>query len=124
AGSSGRSPQSRRHDFNVLAEAVETYSNGRAVVVAGDFNVDYSDPADREIIKQFRSRLGLSDSGAGPHLPVWRERDFVLSRNGSGATITIEDAGEARQFVSGKRALSDHPALYARLRLVSHPTSN
>jgi endonuclease/exonuclease/phosphatase family metal-dependent hydrolase len=122
AGSGRRSLNSRRRNFDTLAQGVEKFSSGRAVVIAGDFNVDYSDPGDREILTEFRSRLGLMDSSAGPKLAVWRERDFILSRSGNGATITIEDAGEATEFVSGNRALSDHPALYVRLRLSARST--
>jgi hypothetical protein len=40
-------------------------------VIAGDFNVDYSYPSDRELIDDLRTKLGLSDSGAGPDLGVW-----------------------------------------------------
>jgi endonuclease/exonuclease/phosphatase family metal-dependent hydrolase len=121
AGSSKRSVRSRRHNFETLTRAIEKLSAGRAVVVGGDFNVDYSVPQDRETITQFRVRLGLEDSGAGPQLPVWRERDFLLFRSGIGAKITVESAGEATEFVSGGRALSDHPALYAQLRVVRRP---
>jgi len=122
SGSGRPSLDSRRHNFDTLAQGVERYSSGRAIVIAGDFNVDYSDPGDRDILKRFRSRLGLVDSSAAPKLAVWRERDFILFRDGDGATITIEDAGEATEFVSGNRALSDHPALYVRMRFAARPT--
>jgi hypothetical protein len=100
-----------------LTRVIEKHSGAGAVIVAGDFNVDYSRPYDRDIITAFRTRLGLRDSGAGPEIAVWRERDFILFRDGNGARISVLDAGEAREFVSGERALSDHPALYARMRL-------
>jgi endonuclease/exonuclease/phosphatase family metal-dependent hydrolase len=118
AGTSSRSMRSRRRNFEDLTQAVERLSAGAAVLVAGDFNVDYSRPRDRDYITLFREKLGLADSGAGPRLAVWRERDFILLRDGSGATISVEEAGEATEFVSGSRALSDHPALFARLKLL------
>jgi Endonuclease/Exonuclease/phosphatase family len=122
AGSSRRSVRSRRRNFDTLAAAIDELSAGRAVVVGGDFNVDYSRPEDRDTLTAFRSRLNLADSGAGPQLPVWREHDFILFRSAGSATISVEDAGEATEFVSGARALSDHPALYARFRVLPAQT--
>jgi endonuclease/exonuclease/phosphatase family metal-dependent hydrolase len=81
AGYNERSRRSRQRNFESLAHGVETHSGGRAVVIAGDFNADYSYPTDREIIGTFRQELGLSDTGAGPELPVWRQRDFLLYRS-------------------------------------------
>jgi exonuclease III len=115
AGAEGRSMRSRRRNFEVLAQTIAKESSDRAVVVGGDFNVDYSRPQDRDTITAFRQRLGLSDSGAGPELPVWREHDFLLFRSGNGARLSVVETGEAKEFVNGKRALSDHPALFARL---------
>jgi hypothetical protein len=66
---------------------------------------------------RFRERLGLEDSGAGAELPFWRERDFVLFRSGAGTNLSVEESGEAVEFVSRGRALSDHPALYVRFRV-------
>jgi endonuclease/exonuclease/phosphatase family metal-dependent hydrolase len=117
AGYNSRSRRSRQRNFESLAHGVEKYSNGRAVVIGGDFNVDYSFPSDRDLIGQLRAQLGLSDSGAGPQLGVWRHRDFLLFRSGNSARISVQNAGEAHEFVSGARALSDHPALYARFEL-------
>jgi endonuclease/exonuclease/phosphatase family metal-dependent hydrolase len=121
AGQSKRSVRSRRRNFETLTRVIEMHSGNGAVIVGGDFNVDYSRPDDRDFISAFRARLGLRDSGAGPQLAVWRERDFILFRDGNGATISVLEAGEAREFVSGERALSDHPALFARVRLSPAP---
>jgi len=117
AGGDKRSVRSRRRNFETLATAIETHSAGRAVVVGGDFNVDYSRPYDRDIITAFRERVELLDTSAAPELPVWRERDFILYRDGKRAKLSVLEAGEATEFVSGNRALSDHPALYATLRI-------
>jgi hypothetical protein len=118
AGSNRRSVRSRTRNFEALAAAIERISGDGAVVVAGDFNADYSRPHDRDAVTEFRKRVGLSDSGAGPELGVWHENDYLLFRSGHGATMSVEAAGEAKEFVNGNRALSDHPALFARLRLV------
>ena len=121
AGPSDKSVAVRRSQLEALAEAVERLSAGRAVVVGGDFNVAFIRPGDREMILWFREKLGLADSGAGPELPFWRERDYLLYRSGAGATLSVEAAGEAVEFVGRERALSDHPALYARFRVEPAP---
>ncbi len=117
AGGGGRSTRARQRQLTELAAAVEELSADRAVIVVGDFNTSFVRAEDRAAIHAFRKRLGLDDSGAGPELPQWRNRDFVLYRSAGGVTIEVEAAGEALQFVNAGRALSDHPALFARLRL-------
>jgi hypothetical protein len=47
----------------------------------------------------------------------WRERDYILYRNGADTELEVERAGEAREFVEQDRALSDYPAVYARFRV-------
>jgi endonuclease/exonuclease/phosphatase family metal-dependent hydrolase len=117
AGPSPRSVATRRGQLDELAAGIERLSPGRAVIVAGDFNTAYIRPGDRDMKLAFRERLSLLDSGAGPQLPFWRERDFILYRSGEGAALSVENAGEAVEFVNRGRALSDHPALYTRFRL-------
>jgi len=117
AGPGERSVAVRSSQLDELAEAVERLSAGRAVIVAGDFNLALIRAGDRPMKLRFRERLGLEDSGAGAELPFWRERDFVLFRSGGGTDLSVEESGEAVEFVSRGRALSDHPALYARFRV-------
>lgn len=122
SGASEESVAVRRTQLERLAAAVETLSEARAVIVAGDFNLGFDRPGDRELIHELRSRLGLRDSGAGPELPFWRERNYILYRGSADATLEVERAGEATEFVNRRRALSDHPALYARFRVESRRT--
>jgi len=119
SGSERESVEMRRQQLDILASLIESTSRDRAVIVAGDFNADPSRQGDRNVLFAFRTRLGLQDSGAGPELAAWRERNYILFRDGARTWIEVEAAGEAREFVSGQRALSDHPALFALLRLQS-----
>jgi len=121
AGPSDESVAVRRSQIEELAEAVERLSAGRAVVVAGDFNVAFIRPGDREMILWLREQLGLADSGAGPELPFWRERNYMLYRSGKNTKLSVEKAGEAVEFVGRGRALSDHPAIYVRFRVEPAP---
>jgi endonuclease/exonuclease/phosphatase family metal-dependent hydrolase len=123
AGPESQSIETRRLQLEVLAEGIERMSAQRAVIVLGDFNSAFARPGDRENIMSFRRRLGLLETGAGPELPIWRERDFILYRSGALGILSVEAAGEAKEFVSGGRALSDHPGLTARFRATPGPQS-
>jgi hypothetical protein len=116
SGSGKRSVEIRARQLEVLARAIEARPKLRAVIVGGDFNSVFNRASDRETIDQFRSRLDLRDSGAGPELHYWRDRDYILYRDGADTELEVERAGEAREFVVRDRALSDHPAVYARFR--------
>jgi endonuclease/exonuclease/phosphatase family metal-dependent hydrolase len=118
AGPSKASLSARRRQLEQLAAGIDSLSPGRAVIVAGDFNCDFSRPGDGDALMAFRQRIALQDSGAGPDLPFWRERDYVLYRSGSTTALSVEASGEAIEFVNGDRALSDHPALFVRFRAV------
>jgi endonuclease/exonuclease/phosphatase family metal-dependent hydrolase len=114
AGPTEESTQVRGKQLEQLAMAIEKQSANNAVIVAGDFNLGYIRPGDRGALAQFRELLGLSDTGAGPETPFWRERDFILYRSGGDTILAVEDSGEALEFTSAGRSLSDHPALFAR----------
>jgi hypothetical protein len=119
AGSDKRSQAARRTQLAELAADIETHSRDRAVIVAGDLNCAYGRAGDWDLLMDFRARVGLADSGAGPVLPRWRERDHILYRSGRTAALAVTSAGEAVEFVNGDRALSDHPAVFARFRAVA-----
>lgn len=117
AGRDKRSVKTRRRQLRMLASAIERQSAGRAVIVGGDLNLASNRPGDGEVMVEFRERLNLRDSGAGPQLPFWRNRDYILYRSGVKTLISVEQAGEASEFVDGLNPLSDHPAVYARVRV-------
>ncbi len=117
AGSGEASVATRRAQLDILARAIETLSRDRPVIVGADFNADFKRPADRAAILEFRNLLGLRDSGAGPEVPFWRERDYILYRDAKKSELIIEGRGEAAEFVSRDRALSDHPGLYLRFHV-------
>ncbi len=122
AGPSRKSVHVRGTQLEKLADAIETRSGDAAVIVAGDFNISFNRPGDATIMRRFRQRLGLADSAAGPVLASWRERDYILYRSGPTIALGVEHSGEAMEFVSERRALSDHAALYAHFRIVPVPT--
>lgn len=116
SGAGDDSAQTRIEQLDMLADEIEARGPERAVVVAADFNADFKRPVDRGALLDFRQRLGLQDSGAGPELPFWRERDYILYRAGTRVAVSVAASGEDNAFVNRNRALSDHPALYADFR--------
>jgi hypothetical protein len=121
AGHGKRAAKTRRRQLRILAHAIETQSAERPVIVGGDLNLGFKRPRDRGVMIEFRERLHLQDSGAGPERPFWRSRDYILYRSSRQAQISVEQAGEALEFSDGNRTLSDHPALYARFRVAAIP---
>jgi endonuclease/exonuclease/phosphatase family metal-dependent hydrolase len=103
-----------------LADRVRELSGVGPLVIAGDFNLDEANPADRALLARFAGELSLEDSGAraaagGPF--AHKHIDFILYRSGGGVALEPDEVGEAREFSDGPTPLSDHPALYARLRV-------
>jgi endonuclease/exonuclease/phosphatase family metal-dependent hydrolase len=103
-----------------LTERVRALSGASALIVAGDFNLEHSNAADRALLERFSAELSLADSaaraaadGAFAHKRI----DYILYRSGGAASLELEAAGEAREFADGATPLSDHPALFARFRV-------
>jgi len=120
AGDDSTDRAARAAQLRRLAERVHKLSGAGALVIAGDFNLDETNPADRALLARFASDLSLSDSGAraaADGLFAHKRIDFILYRSGEGVALEAESAGEAREFSDGATPLSDHPALFARLRV-------
>jgi endonuclease/exonuclease/phosphatase family metal-dependent hydrolase len=120
AGGDATDRAARDAQLRRLRDRVQKLSGNGALVIAGDFNLHFDEPADRALLERFTRELSLSDSGArsaadGPFAE--KRIDYILYRSGAGATLEIESAGEAREFSDGPTPKSDHPALFARLRV-------
>ena len=115
SGSSPGSVAARRAQLDDLARAIEEDSRGRPLIVGGDLNLAAARASDRDDLTWFRERLSLLDTGARPELPGWGGYDHLWVRDGHGVHVRVLDAGEDPLFVSRDRALSDHPAIFARI---------
>lgn len=114
----------RAAQLRALAEHLERTSPGRALVVAGDFNLDFDLAASYEILDSFRARLALTDASARPARSVadggtWRRLDHLLVRSGTRVRVDVLEAGELAGAARDGQPLSDHPAVFARLRLAA-----
>ncbi len=121
AGSSDYAVQIRMQQLDLIASAIEARPRKRALIIGGDFNTAFDRMGDRDTLVDFQRRLQLRDSGAGPELSHWRARDYIFYREGAETSLEVVRAGEALEFVEGDRALSNHPALYARFRVARQP---
>jgi endonuclease/exonuclease/phosphatase family metal-dependent hydrolase len=117
AGQSSSAMKVREDQLAELIAFIGRESAGRAVIVAGDFNTALDRMENVEAMRVFKQRTGLVDAGAGPDLPQWLRRDFIFARDGDTVSVELTASGEALEFVNRNRALSDHPAIYARFEV-------
>lgn len=108
----------RARQLDRLAAAIETKSAGRAVVVGGDFNLHWDEPPDRALLEGFAARLGLAIAAMTP-AGGWDSRlDYLLVRAAADHCLATLAAGKDERLLdAADRPLSDHPAIFARLRL-------
>jgi endonuclease/exonuclease/phosphatase (EEP) superfamily protein YafD len=93
-------------------------SGDRSVVLGGDFNLRWDVPEDRAQVEQFLVQTGLTDSGAVHAEPgLWTRIDYLFYRSSREAPLEILAAGQDREFVFDGVPLSDHPALFVRLKV-------
>jgi endonuclease/exonuclease/phosphatase family metal-dependent hydrolase len=117
----GRGPEdraARRTQLELLRSHLEGSAAGAALVLGGDLNLDAADAEDAALRDAFASALGLENTGASASPETsWRRLDYLYRRSGAGVRLELLESGEAREFVdAGGAPLSDHPAIFARLR--------
>lgn len=117
AGGTERDQELQVENFIQLAEAIEEWSEGRAVIVGGDTNLhidahpDSGDGQDAVIWETFLTRLGLVDSCDVLSCAHPGSIDKIAYRNGGGVVLqaTSHDLPRARFRTASGEDLSDHP---------------
>ena len=113
AGGSAEDAAARDAQLEQLAESIEQFSRGAAVIVAGDTNV----PArQRDVLSRFLSRTGLVDACETVRCSEPRRIDRVLYRSARDVRLEAKRWSLDRRFVDAERhPLSDHLAVAVEL---------
>ena len=125
AGLSDQDRAARQQQLQFVQQHIETHSEGRAVVIGGDFNLDSHIAEDRGLLASFSASLQLRNSHAWSRPFENRpEVDYILYKSGGEVQLELLEAGNAEEFVLSGRVqkekmepLSDHPAIMTRFRV-------
>ena len=121
AGRDQRDRDARAIQLEQIAQALETKADGAAVIVAGDLNLDWENPADRKLLQTFAGRLSLVlVQKGGDARNSWRTLDYIYIRSGNDALLSTADSGEVDAVTEDHKPLSDHPAMYATIKVNYH----
>jgi endonuclease/exonuclease/phosphatase family metal-dependent hydrolase len=118
AGDTAADRSVRAEQLDRLAAVIEEKSHGRAAIVGGDFNLEWSEPRDRALLESFAARLGLAFAAMTPAGERRSRIDYVLVRSAADRCLaTLASGKDDRLRDAAGHPLSDHPAIFARLRL-------
>ena len=99
-----------------LVDAIEQRSAGRALIVAGDFNLRATDPEDVEPLGIIVDGAGLTDACDAVGCPM-QSIDHIMVRSSDDLEIEVLQWWVPEQFVApGGEPLSDHLPIAATLR--------
>jgi hypothetical protein len=118
AGSDERDRAVRATQLEHLAAAIEANSPKEAVIVGGDFNLDWNTPHDRQLLERWSERLGLVLAALTPTDARPRRVDYLFYRNGPATTLAPRVHGVVEQLTDPQgKPLSNHPALFTTFAL-------
>ena len=116
AGRDQRDRDVRAAQLEQIANALETYAESAAVILAGDLNLAWENRADRTLLQKFASRLNLTLAQKGGDAGNdWQTLDYIYYRSGDETVLLKADSGEVDALTEDLKPLSDHPALYAKI---------
>ena len=114
AGRSQWDREARKKQLEQLAFSIEKAVRKEAIIVGGDFNLDWDDNEDKKLLYSFLDRLKLTLAvRGGASNKRWRTLDYIFFRSGLNAQLRVADSGEDFSFSPDSQPLSDHPAIYA-----------
>lgn len=105
----------REESTDLLIATIEGQSAGRAVIVGGDFNLHERDEEDLALLRRlwdFGLRESCHEVDCGED-----QIDRIMVRDGDSVRLEVLEWSHGEEFVTDRgAALSDHPAIWARLR--------
>lgn len=111
AGTADGDLSARQAQFEQLEGFIARHSRGRALIVAGDTNLEVQDSRDQQVMARFLERTSLQDSGQDLAIPQ-AGVDRVFLRSSNDLTLRATGWQEDGRFVDSSGApLSDHPAV-------------
>ncbi len=120
AGSHELDRAARQDQLDRLAEALETHSRGQAIVIGGDFNLNWNDADDRDQLRQWLSRTGLSIAVLTPEGARERRVDYLFTRAALDSELVCDEGGIVPDLSGPTDApLTDHPALRSTCRVLT-----
>ena len=118
AGRRGSDRYARKKQLEHIVSTVKKKKDIKALIVAGDLNLNSKDPGDMELLKQFKNELSLMDTFEDTKIDAkWSILDYILIKQGEDVRFKINSVGEDRSFFSDEGPLSDHPALFIELSI-------
>lgn len=118
AGDTDSDRFARQFQLRQIASIIEQLPNETAIIIGGDFNLNWESSKDRELLISFRDRLKLTRAVGGIQAESgWQILDYVFYRSSDRTRLLVIESGEDTSFRYRKRPLSDHPALYVNFQV-------
>jgi hypothetical protein len=118
AGMTGEDRYARARQLEIVRDHARRASEGRALVVAGDFNVWSALEDDHLRLEALIAELGLRRAAVPPVTRGYPGVDRIYYRSGRDVRLEVLEASVEEAFVDDEgRPLSDHAAIQARLRI-------
>ena len=118
AGRSELDREARAAQLNQIALTLEKEAGSSAILLAGDLNLHWETPSDKELLQNFVQRLNLvAAQKGGDASSSWHTLDYIYYRSSKKTNLSLKSSGEDVAFTSEGKPLSDHPALFANFKI-------
>jgi len=108
----------REKQLEQIISVINKKKDLKALIIAGDLNLNSGDSKDMKLLKQFKKELTLIDTFDDTQISKkWSILDYILIRQGVDVRFRINSVGEDRSFFTEEGPLSDHPALFIELTI-------
>ena len=102
----------REKQLEQIVSVIKQETETKALIVAGDLNLNSKDPRDMSLLKKFKEELSLIDTFKNTQIDEkWSVLDYILLKQGEDTKFKVNSVGEDKSFLTEVGPLSDHPAL-------------